>query len=133
MCIRDRVGLDPVVAVAQMIHETGNLSSMWSQRPRRNPAGIGVTGDPGVGVSFPTWKHDAIPAHVGRLLAYALTDAQANPDQRGLIATALHWRPLDDRLRGAAAALKGLEGTWAVPGDSYAGKLAAIGQAIQNS
>jgi hypothetical protein len=49
----------------------------------------------------------------------------------GLIATALHWRPLDKRLRGVAPTLKGLEGTWAVPGDGYAGKLAAIGQAIQ--
>ncbi len=38
------VGVDPLIAVAQMIHETGNLTSFWSQRPRRNPAGIGVTG-----------------------------------------------------------------------------------------
>jgi len=129
----EQAGLDPVVAVAQMIHETGNLTSAWSQRPKRNPAGIGVTGEPGVGISFPTWEHDAIPAHVGRLLAYALTDVQANPAQRGLIATALQWRPLDKKLRGVAPTLKGLEGTWAVPGDGYAGKLAAIGQAIQKT
>ena len=38
------VGLDAVMLLAQMIHETGNLSSWWSGRPRRNPAGIGVTG-----------------------------------------------------------------------------------------
>jgi N-acetyl-anhydromuramyl-L-alanine amidase AmpD len=126
-----QAGVDPLIAVAQMIHETGNLSSAWSQRPKRNPAGIGVTGESGVGISFPTWQQDAIPAHVGRLLAYALTDPQANPTQRGLIATALHWRPLTEQMRGVAPTLKGLAGTWAVPGDGYAEKLAAIGRAIQ--
>ncbi len=39
-----QVGVDPLVAIAQMIHETGNLCSFWSARPQRNPAGIGVTG-----------------------------------------------------------------------------------------
>ena len=43
--------LDPLVAVAQMVLETGNLTSFWSQTPRRNPAGIGVTGEPGAGDS----------------------------------------------------------------------------------
>ena len=37
-------GVDPLVALAQLVHETGNLTSFWSQRPQRNPAGIGVTG-----------------------------------------------------------------------------------------
>lgn len=128
-----QAGVDPLVAVAQMIHETGNLTSAWSQRPRRNPAGIGVTGEDGVGISFPTWETDGIPAHVGRLLAYALADQQATPTQQGLIAAALRWRPLDAKLRGVAPTLKGLEGTWAVPGDGYASKLAEIGQAIQKS
>ena len=128
-----QVGVDPLVAIAQLIHETGNLTSNWSQRPRRNPAGIGVTGAPGVGISFPSWANDAVPAHAGRLLAYALADAQATAAQRGLIATALHWRALPERLRGVAATLTGLEGTWAVPGKGYAGKLAAIGQAIQKA
>jgi hypothetical protein len=70
------VGVDPLIAVAQMVHETANLSSWWSQRPRRNPAGIGVTGanDPKtgepLGVRFPGWSW-AVRAHVGRLLLYA--------------------------------------------------------------
>src|SRR5690349_6362679 len=42
-------GLDPLLAVAQMAEETAHLTSFWSQRPRRNFAGIGVTGAPGVG------------------------------------------------------------------------------------
>ncbi len=49
-------GIDALVAVAQMTLETGHLTSFWSQRPRRNLAGIGVTGEEGVGLSFPTLR-----------------------------------------------------------------------------
>src|SRR4051794_14152901 len=42
--IGEKVGLDWFLAIAQMAHETGSLTSWWSQPPRRNPAGIGVTG-----------------------------------------------------------------------------------------
>ena len=62
------VGLDPLLAVAQMELETANLSSDWAARPRRNPAGIGVTGQPDAGISFPSWVL-SVRAHLGRLLA----------------------------------------------------------------
>lgn len=157
------VGLDPALAIAQLVHETGGLTSWWSQRPRRNPAGIGVTGqtrwikpatgvwqyDPDLetwkeGLAFADWVKDAIPAHVGRLLAYALTDAQIAPfpngndpelhqRQRALIATALSYRPLPASYRGAAPTLAGLAGRWAVPGDMYPARLAAVLSAIQGS
>src|SRR3954465_800448 len=52
-------GLDPLLVLAQMSLETGFLTSAWSARPHRNPAGIGVTGVPGAGVSFPAWKVSA--------------------------------------------------------------------------
>jgi N-acetyl-anhydromuramyl-L-alanine amidase AmpD len=132
------VDVDPLVAVAQLIHETGNLTSWWSQRPRRNPAGIGVNGQPGVGLSFPTWKDDAIPAHIGRLLAYAISDGRATPRQRGLIATALHWRALPAKARGSAATLEALGRAhnpsgvgWASPGEQYGAQIAKIARAIQ--
>ena len=77
------VGIDPVLAIAQMIHETGGLTSWWSQRPRRNPAGLGVTGrnqskepaNPSTwayresmrtwyeGLSFAAWDTASVPAH----------------------------------------------------------------------
>jgi len=145
------VGVDPAILIAQMIHETGALTSWWSQRPRRNPAGIGVTGQKRLeqpatgtwqfddheglwkeGVAFPSWKDDAIPAHVGRMLAYTLQDLNATPRQRELIATALRWRPLPTKLRGVAPTLKGLEGRWAVPGHGYADKIAGIAKAISS-
>jgi hypothetical protein len=146
------VGLDPAILIAQLIHETGNLSSWWSQRPRRNPAGIGVTGqknptkpasgawqfreEDGIwreGVAFPPWQDDAIPAHVGRLLAYALRDDQANDIQRALIARALSYRSLPASFRGAAPTLRGLAGHWAVPGTDYPAKLAELVSAIQGA
>lgn len=132
-------GVDPVVAIAQLVHETGCLTSWWSQRPRRNPAGIGVTGriqvgtpdaPPGPawawdgsvwreGVSFASWVEHGIPAHLGRLLAYALRDDQASPAQFALIQRALAVRPLPLYLRGSSPTYISLNGRWAVPGTSY--------------
>jgi Mannosyl-glycoprotein endo-beta-N-acetylglucosaminidase/N-acetylmuramoyl-L-alanine amidase len=125
------IGLDPLLAAAQMALETGHLTSHWSQPPRRNPAGIGVTGQPGAGVSFPDWR-SAVRAHVGRLLAYALPAGRENDAQRALIEEALGWRPLPDRYRGIAPNLTGLAGTWAVDPE-YAGKVRRIANAIQEA
>ncbi|MFM8994676.1 MAG: glucosaminidase domain-containing protein, partial [Bacteroidota bacterium] len=51
--VGNSVGVDWLLAIAQMAHETGYLTSFWSARPQRNPAGLGVDGsstasDPGV-------------------------------------------------------------------------------------
>ena len=121
-------GLDPLLAVAQMTEETAHLTSFWSQRPRRNFAGIGVTGQPNVGLSFPDLK-TAVRAHTGRLLAYALPSGSGSPAQNQLIDEALAARPLPPQLRGAAATLGGLAGTWAQD-PQYAVKLAAVANAI---
>jgi hypothetical protein len=151
------VGVDPILALAQMIHETDNLASFWAARPQRNPAGIGVSGqrqatqptntlgwafntqrqDWEIGLSFGSWKDDSIPAHVGRLAAYALPAGSGTPEQQALIARALSFRPLPDKLRGSAPILKQLgkahnpagEG-WASPGDDYGAHIAAIAQKI---
>jgi hypothetical protein len=148
--LAELLGLDPVLAVVQLIHETGNLTSWWSARPRRNPAGIGVTGRKEVqrpaagswqqnpsgewaeGVAFENWTVQAIPAHVGRLLAYALTDDQASQRQRKVIQEALAFRPLPAKYRGCARTWRGLNGTWANPGRTYADKLAEIARAINH-
>jgi N-acetylmuramoyl-L-alanine amidase len=124
------VGVDPLVVISQMVLETANLSSHWSQRPRRNPAGIGVTGAPGVGISFPSWSK-AVRAHVGRLLAYALPRDAEDGEQRALIEEALSWRPLPDDRRGVAPRLSGLAGTWALD-PQYADKISRIANEIRN-
>lgn len=138
-----RGGVDPCVAIAQLIHETDYLRSWWSQRDRRNPAGIGVTGrtsatEPATGAwqqdgaiwregcAFGGWVKASIPAHVGRLLAYAVRDADATPAQAALIAQALAVRGLPASYRGCAPTVGGLGGRWAVPGWGYGTKIAGI-------
>lgn len=112
-----------------MVEETGHLTSFWSQRPRRNFAGIGVTGKPGQGLSFPDLK-TAVDAHTGRLLAYALPADAGDQAQGQLIKEALSFRMLPDRLRGAAPTLRGLAGTWAAD-PHYADKLAGVANDIR--
>lgn len=142
VCAQTQV--DVVLAIAQVIHETGNFTSWWSQRPRRNPAGIGVTGrtqtarpeDISVwahdveknlwrhGLSFPSWK-TAAEVHVGRLVAYAAKATDQTAEQRYFSELALAYRALPAHLHGCAPTLKGLNGTWAFPGFTYATRIAA--------
>jgi hypothetical protein len=124
------VGLDPLLVIAQLVLETGHLTSFWSQRPRRNPAGIGVTGAVGEGLSFPDWD-TAVRAHVGRSLAYALHDGAENPAQSQLIAEALSFRPLPAMYRGAVRKLGDLgHGVWAAD-NQYAAKLVQVANDVR--
>ena len=123
------VGLDPLLMVAQMTEETGHLTSFWSQRPRRNLAGIGVTGEPGVGLSFAGLK---IAVHAP-WAASSPTPCRRAPgikprsaDRRGTGVPAL-----PDNRRGCAPTLAGLAGTYAADPD-YAGKLAGVANDIRS-
>jgi N-acetylmuramoyl-L-alanine amidase len=124
------LGLDPLIAASQMIEETAHLCSFWSQPPRHNMAGIGVTGEPGAGVSFPS-AHEGVRAQLGRLLAYALKPGTETPGQRSLIEEALHFRPLPSDHRGVAPTLGGLAGPgrWAAD-PQYADKIARIANQV---
>jgi|SRR3954465_9622263 hypothetical protein len=124
-------GLDPLLVLAQMSLETGFLTSAWSARPHRNPAGIGVTGVPGAGVSFPAWKVSA-RAHTGRLLAYALPEGKGSMAQRQLIAEALHWRHLPPAKRGSGPTVGRMARSWAAD-PKYAGKLVEMARRIQSA
>jgi len=124
-------GLDPLIAIAQMCHETSYLSSQWATRPNRNPAGLGVTGEPGKGLTFDTWE-DAAKAHVGRLLAYALPQGQGTADQQQLITDALSLRALPSKYRGSAPTINGLNGRWA-PSASYTQRILSIGNTIMEA
>jgi Mannosyl-glycoprotein endo-beta-N-acetylglucosaminidase/N-acetylmuramoyl-L-alanine amidase len=106
-------GLDPLLPIAQMVLETGGLTSFWSQPPRRNLAGIGVTGEAGVGKKFADWP-TAVRAHVGRLLRYAIREGMETDAQKPLIAQALEVRRLPKELWGVAPAVGNLgRGVWA--------------------
>ena len=131
--IGDAAGVDWFLALAQCAHETGSLTSWWCARPRRNPAGIGVTGDarqgpqPGLnwvrdaddhawleGISFARWDADAIRAHLGRMLGYALAPGAGTAEQRALVEYALTVRPLSSTVQGRHPTMDTFGGTWAV-------------------
>jgi len=124
-----KMGLDPLLVVSQMLEETGHLTSPKSQPPQRNPAGIGATGGKVEGASFATWDN-AIRAHVGRLLAYALEEGEETPAQRALIKEALKVRDLPADRRGCAPVLAGLAGKWAMD-KQYAVKISKIANQIR--
>ncbi len=112
-----KVDLDPRVVLAQSMVHTNYLAAPAAARPRRNPADIGD-------LSFATWAEHAIPAHVGRLLAYALAPDQGSVSQRAIIASALALRPLPAELRGKVARVADLgNGVWSARAD-YANTIA---------
>jgi hypothetical protein len=149
-------GLNADLVWAQLIHETGGLSSWWSQRPQRNGAGLGVTGvtthsapltrsriADGVaigtwsynshkawaeGLSFPSWEVSA-RAHVGRLLLYA-SGLGATADQRALTRWARLCRPLNAALYGSAPTLRELGRVHNQSGQGWADPGTEYGQNI---
>lgn len=142
-----QTGVDWLFALAQSIHETGWFKSWWAQRgpanaPRRNPAGIGVTGQTSVatpanpqdwrfdgnvwrkGQGFASWDI-SVQHHMARLLCYALKDDQMTLEQLEF-SKIIPGRERLDRIRGCAPTLIGFNGVWAVPGKTYAQKIAEI-------
>jgi hypothetical protein len=139
-------GVDWFLAIAQMAHETGSLTSWWCARPRRNPAGLGVNGHsvagspdvpPGPhwawrdgrwweGISFDRWDADAVRAHLGRLVAYAVPPGGRFGPHQIIADEALKLRGLSLTIQGKAPTLAGLAGTWAVPGTEYPQRIALL-------
>ena len=145
-------GIDWIFALAQMAHETGWLSSWWSQPPRHNPAGIGVTGqkvykaptgaDASVyvqrgaywsrGLSFTDWDH-AVRQHLGRLLCYAFASNSEMTPKQLEYAQACADNTRLKFVRGTAKQIGGLNGRWAVPGTTYAQNIARTATQLINA
>ena len=126
--------VDVELALTQMVHETAALTSEWSQPPKRNPAGIGVTGalDAAgipVGQWFPTWT-DSVQAHVGLLLAYRFAAGNGNASQKRLIDFLLSYRP--GAPRGVGTTIEQMATKWAADPE-YADKLVAVSAAISKA
>ena len=149
------VGIDPLMAFAQMVHETGCLTSWWCLRDglspskgRRNPAGIGVTGETSrIKPKSPDWQFDdtsklwkrgygfanwteAVQAHLGHLLAYAVIPSQRSVAQRDMVAKDPRAIALPVAYRGIAKTWKDLNGRWAVPGQNYSTAIVKIANQI---
>jgi hypothetical protein len=123
--------VDVEFALTQMTHETAALTSAWSADPKRNPAGIGVTGASNpdgtpLGQWFETWA-DSVEAHVGLILAYRFLAGQGSPAQQRLINEILGLRP--GVPRGIATTVGELAAKWAAD-PTYVDKLAAVNAAI---
>lgn len=113
-----QAGLDWGLLMAQNLHETDWLRSYWSQRPRRNPAGLGVTGEEGKGLSFETWDI-AVQAHVGHMLSYMFLDKDMNKIRLMLSEKSPRKYIIPVARRGGIRILNDLNGKWAVPGSTY--------------
>ena len=141
------VGLDPAVAWAQLMLETGRIDprarvgflvvhagQMEFCRDWRN--GTTALARPNTGV----WQQDGaiwreglafssatqgVMAHIGRLIAYAVPPTQYAPAQAWAVGIALDWRPLPARYHGAAGAIEQFgNGVWAKD-TRYADKVAS--------
>jgi hypothetical protein len=130
--------LNPYALLAQAMHETGWLTSWWSQPPRRNLAGLGVNGsitctrpsalsrytyDPRIscwrrGYSYQTWD-DAVRSHVAWVLYYVV--ASPTPQQQLLLDTIGKSHGID-----RVQIVHDFNGLWAVPGTTYGDALEAI-------
>lgn len=122
------VGIDPALLFAQAAHETADFSSVWWLN-RRNPAGLGITGDPEQNADSQIWKNgtDAARGHVVHMAVYVGQGTRNLWD---------YWE-LDQRRDDAldagyfaiARTLADLTGKWATD-PRYAEKIAAKANAI---
>lgn len=124
----ETLGLDFVVLAAQWDLETDTGRSSW-WRERKNPAGIGVTGDPAQNEASQTWAdgEEAAYGHVAHMAAYvwgAEWEAVWPDDWPSPLEADQRFNaPIDAGYH--AARLRDLNNTWAVdPQRNYHGKLA---------
>lgn len=138
--------IDPYIVVAQMLKETDWGRSWWAMRPRRNPAGLGVTGETTMeipknlkewalrndgsyvrGYSFPSWEVSAM-AHIGHLLGYIYQEEALTSAQRSL--TDVDPRRDAILTRGDVKTLQDLDKKWNTT-EGYGKSIAAIANAIK--
>jgi len=125
-----QTGIDAGVAISQMLFETGNLTSWWAARPRRNSCGYGVTGEkrtsaplepnwqmryPGIwikGYAFASWD-TSVRTHLAHLLCYALKDEDMTKFQQEFSEESPRKNLLPQSYRGSARTVFGLSTRWA--------------------
>ncbi|HEV2088306.1 MAG TPA: SH3 domain-containing protein [Cryptosporangiaceae bacterium] len=112
--VAPQVGFDPAIIVAQSALETGYWKSSWWVQ-RLNPAGLGVTGDPGQNAASPTFANGTIAAHAQLAHMHAEVFGRSQPlpeilqgkDPTYQQVFAAGWA-------GTIRTIEDLAGTWAV-------------------
>lgn len=141
--------IDPYLLIAQMVKETDWCRSWWSQRPRRNPAGIGVTGETSKtapetnkeawafngevwvkGYSFPSWQISS-EAHAGHMCAYLYKNDELTAPQAYCLGVDPRAKFIPEKWRGSVTTLKDLDGKWAFPGIGYGRSIATIANVLK--
>jgi hypothetical protein len=125
-------GMSFSILAAQSAHETARWTSYW-WKTRRNPAGLGITGDPNQDAASPTFSSgkDAARAHVAHMLVYTLGASQASALWRQVLGRDIAED--DPRYRAVIAAgwagtvrtIADLTGKWATD-PQYAEKIASL-------
>jgi hypothetical protein len=102
---------------AQCAKETAGWQSSWA-REHNNPAGLGVTGEPGKGETFATFS-DGFRCQAAHLLSYAAgygdwvgADCRADAMPAASFGSAPRWQDLN--------------GKWATPGTNYGQDIARL-------
>lgn len=140
-------GIRGDVLCCQMFHETGYMTSWWSLPPRRNPAGIGVTGETSPtnpnndawiyddtnkvwakGYTFEDWTA-AVLCHFAHMSAYVFEDERNNASKIDPRYSAAHSM-ITSKKWPVAQVLTDLNGRWAVPGTTYGQTIEDIYNAI---
>jgi hypothetical protein len=119
-------------ALAQMLKETdyGRFTGI-AQPEWNNPAGLGVTGGPGIGNRFPT-KHDGVVAHLQHLIWYLWSGKHADTPYCTPLVDLRHTTRKTDtgkdfgehKMFGNDITL--LNGKWATPGPTYGQDIAKL-------
>lgn len=129
-----RLGIDPVVILAQWWLETDAGRSTWWVK-NLNPAGLGITGDREQNAMSQRWATGTAAAygHLAHMAAYLWGDDAVDhwPDTWPDLAAADHRFGAPVRAGYHADTLEELNGTWAIdPQNDYGGKLADRANAI---
>ena len=121
------VRVDPFLAAAQLVLETDSLRAPWAAR---SAGRLLRRVDSGTGLAFASWE-DTVQAHLGRLLAFALTDGELSPDQLAMIRHAPRYPPLAPEQRGTVRTVGALTGRWDTDDPAYADTLITRATAIR--
>jgi hypothetical protein len=121
------VGLDPFLAAVQWALETHSLTGAWAARKQGR---LLRQSDQPTGLQFASWEL-SVQAHLGLLLAYALTDAELSAARLALIRHPPRYPQLPANQRGTVRTVQDLAGHWSADPD-YAQKLIALAQQIRS-